>query len=35
VHRVIVARGRTVAGIITSFDIVRCVAEGAPVRSAP
>lgn len=31
VHRVIVARGRTLAGIITSFDVVRCVAEGANV----
>jgi CBS domain-containing protein len=28
VHRVIVARDQKLAGIITSFDIVRFIAEG-------
>jgi CBS domain-containing protein len=31
VHRVVVARGGAVVGIITSFDVVRCVAEGARI----
>jgi CBS domain-containing protein len=31
VHRVVVARCRMVAGIITSFDVVRCVADGASI----
>jgi len=28
VHRVVVAQGKKLVGVITSFDVVRCVAEG-------
>jgi CBS domain-containing protein len=35
IHRVVVARGNSIVGIITSFDIVRCVAESGTCAGMP